>query len=414
MGSGMQAKAYDVVIIGAELAGLIAARDLLKSGHSVVVLEARDRIGGRLFADTLKARTVFVDMGGNWIIPGVHTATEEELERYGIATDHTPDPDSYVTLIDGIGSAAGALDEDQVAALSSGLARAQQLATQEITFGDLLGAAEVRKDVTGWISAVLRFLNGASLGEVSGADFSRLPADEYASPDHYSKAIKGTTMALVNAVASDAGAQIHKSSRVRTVEQTGEAIRVTDHEGRAYEARHVIVAAPVNTLHEIEFSPEIAGLSQLTQRGHAGHSVKLWFTLRGVVGYPRLMSDTGTICYARVHSQLPNGETLFVGFSDQISASDITIGDLQADIVRFLPDAEVTSVEAYDWNGDRNAQGTWMATRPGQSAILNELAGLGGAIRFIGGDFSTDAPGTIEGAIRSGRDAAAAIGAAAT
>ena len=38
----------DVVVIGAGLAGLITARELGNRGHNVVVLEARDRIGGRL------------------------------------------------------------------------------------------------------------------------------------------------------------------------------------------------------------------------------------------------------------------------------------------------------------------------------------------------------------------------------
>ena len=58
----------DVVVVGAGLAGLTAARDLQVAGRSVVVLEARDRVGGRLLNHTFADGTV-VELGGQWIGP---------------------------------------------------------------------------------------------------------------------------------------------------------------------------------------------------------------------------------------------------------------------------------------------------------------------------------------------------------
>jgi monoamine oxidase len=59
----------DVVVVGAGLAGLSAASDLAAAGHSVVVLEARDRVGGRTLNHSLGHGHV-VEVGGQWVGPG--------------------------------------------------------------------------------------------------------------------------------------------------------------------------------------------------------------------------------------------------------------------------------------------------------------------------------------------------------
>src|ERR687890_1671721 len=58
----------DVVVVGAGMAGLIAARDLLAANVSALVLEARNRVGGRLLNHTLENGAV-VELGGQWVGP---------------------------------------------------------------------------------------------------------------------------------------------------------------------------------------------------------------------------------------------------------------------------------------------------------------------------------------------------------
>ena len=67
----------DVAIVGAGLAGLVAARRLAAGGAGVLVVEARDRVGGRLLNEEIGAGKV-VEVGGQWIGP-----TQERLAAQG-------------------------------------------------------------------------------------------------------------------------------------------------------------------------------------------------------------------------------------------------------------------------------------------------------------------------------------------
>src|SRR5215211_55103 len=58
----------DIAVVGAGLAGLVAARELRRAGRSVVVLEARDRVGGRLLNAGIGDGKV-VEVGGQWVGP---------------------------------------------------------------------------------------------------------------------------------------------------------------------------------------------------------------------------------------------------------------------------------------------------------------------------------------------------------
>jgi monoamine oxidase len=74
-------------------------------------------------------------------------------------------------------------------------------------------------------------------------------------------------------------------------------------------------------------------------------------------------------------------------------------------VARLLPDAVVLAADGHDWNRDEWSRGTWFAPAPGQSAA--ELAASEGRLLFAGGDVSPNTAGTIDGAIATGRAAAA-------
>lgn len=73
----------DVVVIGAGAAGLTAANDLRKAGLSVAVLEARDRVGGRLWTDTIEG--AMLEIGGQWVSPD-QQALIDTVAELGLST----------------------------------------------------------------------------------------------------------------------------------------------------------------------------------------------------------------------------------------------------------------------------------------------------------------------------------------
>lgn len=73
----------DVVIVGAGAAGTTAANELNKAGLSVVVLEARDRVGGRLWTDVVDG--AMLEIGGQWVSPD-QEALKETISELGLET----------------------------------------------------------------------------------------------------------------------------------------------------------------------------------------------------------------------------------------------------------------------------------------------------------------------------------------
>jgi putrescine oxidase len=89
----------DVVVIGAGAAGLTAANELKKAGLSVAVLEARDRVGGRLWTDVIEG--AMLEIGGQWVSPDQH-ALIETVDELGLETyDRYRDGDSVYVGPDG-------------------------------------------------------------------------------------------------------------------------------------------------------------------------------------------------------------------------------------------------------------------------------------------------------------------------
>lgn len=77
-------QSVDVVVVGAGIAGLVAARELVRAGLEVVVLESRDRVGGRVLNEPLPGGAP-IEMGGEWVGPNQHRV-HALIDELGLST----------------------------------------------------------------------------------------------------------------------------------------------------------------------------------------------------------------------------------------------------------------------------------------------------------------------------------------
>ena len=412
-----------MLVIGAGIAGLVAARELEARGRSVRVLEARDRIGGRVWLQRGALRGLDLEMGGAWL-SDTQRFVWAEADRYGVAREHDALPasvrwrfgdahDERALPVD-VGDIAGF--ERAVAALLAAARRhdpdeppdAQGLEDLDVPADEWLAALALPRRVEElllfWVSACA----SAKPADASMLEFLRwISAANYSPWAHLEAAVLGWRMpagtaALYEAIADDVTGEILLSDAVHAVEQHGGGVRVTSESGE-HEARRAVVTVPPGVLPSIGFTAP-AGK-------HAGQGVKAWVIARNVpddlvaMGHGTLLDFAGAM-------QTTEDGVLLVCFGPSSADLDVTDAEAVRDaVLELAPEADVVAVHAHDWARDPYSRGTWSFMRPGQvHAAWSALRAPEGAVHFAGAHTALRWPSFMDGAVESGHRVAAEIG----
>ncbi|MGW3955447.1 flavin monoamine oxidase family protein [Streptomyces sp. NPDC004752] len=403
----------DVIVVGAGLAGLIAARDLLAAGRQVQVLEARDRVGGRTWSTHFPAAGITVDLGAEWVTPYHHTALMRELHRYGHATAAPADGPHRWHILGDLTDAPSPLTGEEEEQFHSVLATMDADAARidfsrpdwdaglehlDVPFVDYLVSLGGSERVNARVLARAFELMGADEKEYSALhllhEFSGYGSAVTAFDTETHRIVPGAD-ALARSMAAELGDQIVLGTPVADITIHELGCRVTTVQGKSYDAATVIVAAPVNCLSDIRFTPALD-----LPAPHAGRASKTWARVDGLDaqatsgGWPAVPE---TYAVSGAHG------TALAAFQlhDQDNNTELTT------VLRTrYPQAVLQERLVHDWCTDPHARGTWCTARPGQLRRLRQLADHEPPLLFAGGDISRRWIGWMDGALTSGTDAA--------
>ena len=429
---------HDVVVIGAGLSGLTAARELTRQGLDVLVLEARDRVGGRTFTQAFDDG-IAVEAGGMWIGPG-QDAIASLARELGVDTFATPTGGDLALLLGGDRIVVPAGDDDSTADV---IRRLDELAAtvpsdepwlavdaeqlDAITLMDWLIAEEASD------SAQLAIITEASVavGEPealsmlwfltivrSAGGFHRL-ADTAGGAQE--RRLVGGAQGLSVTLADELGNRLRLSSPVRTVDTSGDSVRIS-FDGGPIEAKRLVIAMMPADVDRIAFSPPLPATRVDLQRAWVGTS-----GTKVTVRYERPFWRDAGLSGTAVSDGTAVGATLDITPPDRTDGWLVVFAatgrqddaalraDVVADLVTlFGPEAsDPTAVYVHDWSVDPWASGCVTALPPGVLTGYGEaLRTPVGSIHWAGTETSYVWTGYMDGAIRSGLRVAAEVAAA--
>jgi monoamine oxidase len=444
-----------VVVVGAGLAGLAAARRLAAEGRDVVVLEARDRVGGRTEGHVLGDGTP-IELGGQWIGP-TQNRMYDLVEELGLEHFRTHNDDGELLLDLGgkqsrVSSRRGAtprLGAFALADLARGLARFDRLANRvSLTEPWATTDAEALDGQTfeTWIRRNLRTPTGRAYFRVvceavfsaestdvsllhalfythSGTDLETLiSTDRGAQQDR----IVGGSIRIAEAMAASLGWRVRLGDPVRTVAQDRAGVTVTTRSGEAVAGSHVIVTLPPTLAGRLEYDPPLPSWrDQLTQRLPAGSVIKTYavydepfWRAAGLNG--QVVSDTGPVKVTFDTSPPSGTPGVLMGFveaGDGRRLARRTPEERREAVldcfVRYFGDraAHPREFVERDWMAEEFTRGCYGAHfTPGVwTHYGHALREPVGRVHWAGAECSPVWNGYMEGAVRSGEDAASAV-----
>ena len=428
VGADKSAHDYDVIVIGGGFAGATAARETAGAGLRTVLLEARNRLGGRTFLAPFGDHQV--ELGGTWVHwtqPHVWT----EVNRYRMELLEEPGTSDPKLMVYRSGGKTISVDPDDIwdeleTACARFCAPSEEIyprpfepfhAMNAVEKYDALSirdrfeqvdlSPEMADIMDGFWAACSHnrnteggFTEMVRWYALAGNDLQRLN-DSIARFK-----LKAGTKALIDNMIADTKPEVILATPVEKITQNSAGVVVTTNEDQTLSAQRVIITAPINTLKHIEFSPTLSEEKMIVSRAqHAGFGTKFYVQVKQDLGSLFCIApDTDPISFMFTNYYGEKGTTM-VAFGAHPDLLDIHDRDqVQTAISLFFPEAEVVDSVGYQWTHDPFSLGTWCTLRPTHtSKYLAALQRAEGRVHFCGSDVADGWRGFIDGAIESGQ-----------
>ncbi|KAK8099710.1 lysyl oxidase-like protein 2/3/4 [Apiospora kogelbergensis] len=430
---------YDVVVIGAGFAGLVAARELSANGDlKVLLVEGRDRIGGRTW--TAKALGQHFEMGGTWV-HWIQPFVYAEIARYGLqrhlktssgplATERLFEPSSG-----GIVTMAAKEQDASMRRIAQSFFSIDGLSSRELMpypldllrepapwtkydhvtarerLDQLEGESQQDREVFEALICTFGGVSGSELAwtealrwfALAGHDFDRIA--EFAGV--YKLGGGGMTM-LAKSILGDYRGDILMQTTIRTIAQNDDRVILTATNGREIRADRAVCTIPLNALSSIQFDPPLDAVRQeAVQKGHVCNVTKFHIKLASVE--PPFYSSANAnscspYCFAFSDHSSADG-TYAIGFGYGGRLNDHKSHDeILAQFEKHMkPGTEARAYLTHDWAADPLSKGSWACWGPGSmSKYLAALQQPHCRVAMASADWANGFRGFVDGAIEQG------------
>jgi monoamine oxidase len=448
----------DVIVIGAGLAGLVTARNLVMAGVETRVVEARERVGGRTEHGRLADGTP-VELGGQWI-GGTQDRIVELIAELGLETFPTYNEGEVLVLLGGgrarMASHRGAvppLNPFVLADVAQARLRFDRLARQvplDAPWAGPRARVHDARTFESWIRSnvhtrlgreYFRLVSEAVLAAEprdlsllhalfyvhAGGDLDTLIRTDRGAQE---RRIVGGSARIAEEVARHLGERVRLGTPVRRVRQRGPGagggVEVEVDGGGRIAAHRVVVALPPTLAGRLVYAPALPPWrDQLTQRVPAGSVSKCYAVYErpfwrdeGLNG--QSISDVGPVKLTFDNSPPSGSPGILLGFTEGDDArrmAALTPAQRRAAVLRcfvraFGPRAaEPREYLERDWAAEEYTRGCYGAHfTPGTWTVYGPaLREPVGAIHWAGAETATAWNGYMEGAVRSADRAASEV-----
>ena len=393
-----------VMVVGAGFAGLMAAWRLTQRGCEVVVLEARDRVGGRVWSQELipgDRRTV-IERGAEFVLDG-YDVLREVLA--GLGLELTDTAMSYYQRESRGDVSADAAEVGKCAAWVAAAAAAAAPGTSlaEVAAGwagppGTLNAYLSRMETTSGMGADRL---SAAVAQDATAGFGRRP----------SWRVAGGNQQVATGLARRLGPAVRLANPVRAVQQDHRGVHLDTADG-AVTGDAAVIAVPMAVLRRLPIMPPVSGRQRAAwERSGLAHNAKLHMPLNRPAAASAVQSVPGrfwTWTAADITGQVQPVLHAFAGTQQGLSALAVADGPATwaARAAALRPELDVDPARAVltTWNDDPWAGESYTADTltpaPGDPDIL---AAPASRIYFAGEHTAGHWAGLMEGALRSGQ-----------
>lgn len=416
-----------VVIIGAGMAGLSAARYLIQSGKcEVLVLEARPRIGGRTHTVTGNGGQKF-ELGAGWIHGIHHNPIRDLCSRYGIPLRSGDNWRNIATFSDKDYFPEGVRDQQEekferilkrVRSLKA--STSLDMSIKEAVLKVAQPTTELdRQFINHFLRVVIEDDYGANADRISlkrWDETKELSGGDYILPTGYSDLIERVSQ----------GISIQTNLAVKSIEWNDNEVYVMTHHGKILNADHVIVTVPLGVLKAqgLKFSPELPEWKkQAIQKVGFGSFNKVFVTYDKKFWPSKILwlekfNDQTNLISNYFNAAHFTGKPTLVGltsgtFSEQLQKmSDVEIknkiGAELFSIHKSEPNLKIVDVDSTRWSLDPYSLGSYSYPAIGETEKdrYHLQKSVGTRLHFAGEACRISDYGTVHGAWLSGKDVA--------